>query len=310
MFMPHLPDANQNGRQFFYCHGKFSTETNGDARWRLLQANNLILAQNNHKTQDLPSTLLACDRQRSVLSMSEGKAAKSQAYSPYGHHIKVSGLLSLLAFNGEWQDAITGRYHLGNGYRQFSPVMMRFCSPDSWSPFGEGVLNAYVYCEGNPIDRTDPTGHFWGIGKFFRRLFGMKPKAPKVANAGMPVSQVSTDQGGRSSSDIASAAQVGEGSNPFELLSNSEIDQQVALLEKYSNRKETPRHDTMTSEDWADIERRFEAIKSRGAPYKPKQPAPGNAATWPLARAASKNHLDFTGNYIDKEVYKVRSAHV
>ena len=308
--MPLLPDANQNARQFFYCKGKVSTEINGDARWRLLQANNRILVQNNLKTPGLLSTLVACDQQRSVLSMYEGKAVESQAYSPYGHHMQVSGLLSLLAFNGERQDAITGRYHLGNGYRQFSPVTMRFCSPDSWSPFREGGLNAYVYCEGDPTNRTDPTGHFWGIGKFFRRLFGMKPKAPKVAKAGLPVSQVSTDQGGRSSSNIASAAQVGEGSNPFELLSDSEIDQQLALLKQFSRRKETPRHDTMTSEDWADIQRRFEAIKRRGAPSITKQPAPGKAATWPRARPASQNHLDFTGNYIDKEVYKARSAHV
>ncbi|MEN5035666.1 RHS repeat-associated core domain-containing protein [Pseudomonas sp. TWI929] len=306
--MPPLPDTNQNGRQFFYCNGKISTEINGDACWRFLQANDLILAQNNHKTPGLPITLVACDQQRSVLSMYEGVAAESQAYSPYGHHIQRSGLLSLLAFNGERQDAITGHYHLGNGYRQFSPVMMRFCSPDSWSPFGAGGFNAYVYCAGDPTNRTDPTGHFWGIGKFFRRLFGMKPKAPKVANTGMPVSEVSTDQGGRSSSVIANAAQVGESSNPFELLSNSETDQQLKLLEKYSTRKEKPRHDTMTSEDWADFERRFEAIKSMGASSKPKQPASGKSATWPRARAASKNYLDFTGNYIDEEVYRARSA--
>lgn len=184
--MPPLPDANQNARQFFYCNGKVSTEINSDARWRLLQANDLILAQNNLKTPGLPSTLVACDQQRSVLSMYEGKAAGSQAYSPYGHHIQASGLLSLPAFNGERQDAITGRYHLGNGYRQFSPVMMRFCSPDSWSPFGEGSLNAFGYCGGDPANRIDPTGHFWGIGKFFRRLFGMKHKSSNLAKTTVP----------------------------------------------------------------------------------------------------------------------------
>jgi hypothetical protein len=36
---------------------------------------------------------------------------------------------------------------------------MRFNSPDSLSPFGEGGLNAYAYCIGDPINRRDPTGH-------------------------------------------------------------------------------------------------------------------------------------------------------
>jgi RHS repeat-associated protein len=70
-------------------------------------------------------------------------------------------LLSLLGFNGERPDPVTGHYHLGNGYRQFNPVLMRFNSPDSWSPFGEGGLNAYAYCAGDPINRVDPTGHWF-----------------------------------------------------------------------------------------------------------------------------------------------------
>ncbi|EGH35731.1 hypothetical protein PSYJA_44541, partial [Pseudomonas syringae pv. japonica str. M301072] len=38
---------------------------------------------------------------------------------------------------------MTGHYLLGNGYRAFNPVLMRFNSPDSLSPFGEGGVNAY-----------------------------------------------------------------------------------------------------------------------------------------------------------------------
>jgi RHS repeat-associated protein len=90
----------------------------------------------------------------------------SLAYTPYGHRPLGNGLLSLLGFNGEQSDPVTGHYLLGNGYRAFNPVLMRFNSPDSWSPFGKGGLNSYGYCEGDSVNRVDPTGH---SRKFFFR---------------------------------------------------------------------------------------------------------------------------------------------
>jgi RHS repeat-associated protein len=68
-------------------------------------------------------------------------------------------LFSLAGFNGEQLDPVTGLYLLGNGYRAYSPTLMRFLSPDSMSPFGAGGLNAYSYCLGDPVNRVDPTGH-------------------------------------------------------------------------------------------------------------------------------------------------------
>ncbi|MCO8161603.1 RHS repeat-associated core domain-containing protein [Pseudomonas sp. 21LCFQ010] len=62
-------------------------------------------------------------------------------------------------FNGELCDPLTGHYLLGNGYRAYNPVLMRFNSPDSLSPFGEGGLNAYAYCQADPVNRIDPNGH-------------------------------------------------------------------------------------------------------------------------------------------------------
>ena len=54
---------------------------------------------------------------------------------------------------------MSGLYFLGNGYRAYSPTLMRFLRPDSLSPFGAGGVNPYVYCLGDPINRVDPTGH-------------------------------------------------------------------------------------------------------------------------------------------------------
>jgi RHS repeat-associated protein len=66
----------------------------------------------------------------------------------------------ILVFNGERLDPVSETYHLGNGYRAYSPVLMRFTSPDSWSPFGAGGINSYAYCAGDPVNRADPSGHF------------------------------------------------------------------------------------------------------------------------------------------------------
>ncbi|MGE6825669.1 hypothetical protein ACQKGR_26595, partial [Pseudomonas soli] len=34
-----------------------------------------------------------------------------------------------------------------------------FNSPDSWSPFERGGLNSYAYCQGDPVNMTDRSGH-------------------------------------------------------------------------------------------------------------------------------------------------------
>ncbi len=110
----------------------------------------------------IETTLLATDQQRSVLQLVDKAGTEPIAYSPYGHHPAESGLTSLLGFNGERRDPVTGHYLLGNGYRAYNSVLMRFNSPDSLSPFGEGGLNAYGYVGGDPVGFGDETGH----GKF------------------------------------------------------------------------------------------------------------------------------------------------
>ncbi|MFF7066199.1 RHS repeat-associated core domain-containing protein [Pseudomonas sp. NPDC008258] len=81
-------------------------------------------------------------------------------YSAYGYKPKLPSEQTLLGFNGEYLEPVTASYHLGRGYRAYSPVLMRFCSSDSWSPFGKGGLNPYCYCEGDPVNNIDPSGHF------------------------------------------------------------------------------------------------------------------------------------------------------
>lgn len=71
---------------------------------------------------------------------------------------------SILGFNGEPLDSVSGDTFLGNGYRAHIPTLMRFNCPDSRTPFGAGNINSYVYCAGDPVNRADPSGHMSGYG--------------------------------------------------------------------------------------------------------------------------------------------------
>ncbi|WP_433963111.1 RHS repeat-associated core domain-containing protein [Pseudomonas kurunegalensis] len=79
-------------------------------------------------------------------------------YTIYGHD-GCYQYASMLRFNGQRKESATGHYLLGNGYRAFNTVLMRFHSPDSLSPMGAGGLNCYAYCGGDPVNNTDPSGH-------------------------------------------------------------------------------------------------------------------------------------------------------
>lgn len=163
------PDVPAHQR--FYCKIRLATEIQGAIGFSVFQNNDLLLAQHKNQGGAVESTLLATDLQRSVLhTLTAEQPQHPIAYSPYGHRQTESGLTSLLGFNGERLDPVTGNYLLGNGYRAFDPALMRFNSPDSLSPFGEGGLNSYSYCVGNPTNFTDPSGHF-PLTKLFGRFW-------------------------------------------------------------------------------------------------------------------------------------------
>ncbi|WP_095147189.1 MULTISPECIES: RHS repeat-associated core domain-containing protein [unclassified Pseudomonas] len=151
---------NQATFQRFYFKSRLATEIQGSLHTRIFQHDDQLLAQQSYQSGKANTALLATDQQRSVLSALDAAQVHHLTYTPYGHRPAENGLLSLLGFNGERPDPLTGHYHLGNGYRQFNPVLMRFNSPDSWSPFGKGGVNAYAYCVGDPVNLTDPNGHF------------------------------------------------------------------------------------------------------------------------------------------------------
>jgi RHS repeat-associated protein len=137
-------------------------------------------------TQLHNTILLVTDRQCSVLNVLGEHHPHPIAYTAYGHRPWNNGLLSLLGFNGELPDPLTGHYLLGNGYRAFNPVLMRFNSPDSWSPFGKGGLNAYAYCVGDPVNRGDPTGHTPVWLKTILRSIGLMRGRTRILSSATP----------------------------------------------------------------------------------------------------------------------------
>ncbi|MFJ4455071.1 RHS repeat-associated core domain-containing protein [Pseudomonas sp. NPDC089392] len=82
-----------------------------------------------------------------------------RSYSPYGQHSNKGSQAIMLGFNGERYDPLSRTYALGQGYRSYSPALMRFQGPDDLSPFGQGGINAYAFCADDPVNYRDPTGH-------------------------------------------------------------------------------------------------------------------------------------------------------
>lgn len=173
-------------------------------------------------TSPLETTLLLTDQQGSVLHTVNVQADKPLAYTVYGHRPAESGMTCLLGFNGEPPDPVTGHYLLGNGYRAFNPVLMRFNSPDSESPFEQGGVNPYAYCEGNPVDYVDPEGRWrlpLAVTKFFGRLFG------KTAATGAKASRSAAKAGqGSPSSGGALSRSTNAGTRVFRTAGNAVSD--------------------------------------------------------------------------------------
>ncbi|RRV05010.1 RHS repeat-associated core domain-containing protein [Pseudomonas sp. v388] len=142
-----------------YCADRLASESEGGRHRRFLRSELLLLAQLDGSAQGDRCVLLAPDRPNSVVTAVADGRPTSFAYAPYGYRQDSVPFPALPGFNGEHPDLFTGHYLLGNGYRAYNPLLMRFNSPDSRSPFGKGGLNAYAYCAGDPVNRTDPSGH-------------------------------------------------------------------------------------------------------------------------------------------------------
>jgi len=193
-------------------------------------------------------------------------------YSAYGYSKTLPSAQTLLGLNGEYIDAANGYYPLGKGYRMYAPNLMRFLSPDALSPFAEGGLNTYAYCNGDPVGKIDPTGraaffpsppeHLYKI--INKLLFGRTPKShrPSTTQTARPDVNAST-QGStiKSQPQIYPVVQQAARSERYFLWESNQFDRNefdrtdlstvptevfMQRLTKYNERKERIRYLTET----------------------------------------------------------------
>lgn len=145
---------------YFYQAGSFQLVLQSDGSKAFFRGSDAPLAQCASTGASQPTLLLGCDQQGSVGHECEIDGRQTVAYSPYGHE---KTLTALVGFTGQLKTRSLAAYLLGNGYRCYNPVLMRFHSPDSLSPFASGGINAYAYCAGDPVNNIDPSGHMFSV---------------------------------------------------------------------------------------------------------------------------------------------------
>ncbi|WP_122667382.1 RHS repeat-associated core domain-containing protein [Pseudomonas viridiflava] len=173
-----MPGTGNTNR--LYSHGHVSSETQGDQTTVFLEHDDQTFGYCRRVGNSYSGTLFASNQQGTVLEAHTRKVPQPFGYTPYGHRSSNVGFDSLIGLNGEQPDPVTGCYLLGNGYRAYNPRLMRFQSPDNMSPFGAGGVNPYAYCVGDPINLSDPTGHF-SFKSIFRIITAVAAIAVAVA---------------------------------------------------------------------------------------------------------------------------------
>lgn len=156
-----LTDRVINGTltRSFFSGGQATHEHTGDQTLRIVGDSGSVFALSRLSAGvRQATTLLGCDAQGSV-RIEADSAVRTRRYTVHGAEAGEDRD-SPFGFAGERRDTLTGWY-IPSGYRPYDPIVMGFLSPDSDSPFGQGGLNPYAYCAGDPVNRIDPSGHGW-----------------------------------------------------------------------------------------------------------------------------------------------------
>lgn len=82
---------------------------------------------------------------------------KSYAYQAYGNTESTGFFVNSFAYTGAVIDDETGLYYMNARY--YDTETGRFISQDTYRGEGEAFWHLYLYCNGDPVNNTDPTGH-------------------------------------------------------------------------------------------------------------------------------------------------------
>lgn len=169
----------------FYNDGQLTNIQRGNLTSSVIRHRSLPLAERYSESGTFGGKRIATDDSGSVFLIKTSNMPNVLSYAAYGYCPTAQAQLSLLAYNGEYVNA-TGTYLLGNGYRCYNPSLMRFHSADDQSPFDAGGVNAYAYCEGDPINKIDPSGHS-SIWNFFTNKSKRPTSAERLEAAHLPL---------------------------------------------------------------------------------------------------------------------------
>ena len=114
----------------------------------------------------------------------EYESVATYEYDAWGNIVSSSGRLAEinpLRYRGYYYDSETGFYYLQSRY--YDPANRRFINADSLASTGQGSLgtNMFAYCNNEPVQRFDPTGH------------SLRPTTTAICDGGTGVFRVVTD---------------------------------------------------------------------------------------------------------------------
>jgi RHS repeat-associated protein len=124
----------------------------------------------------------------SVVLDENGDVVGETRYTPFGEERDSTGsMFTDRMYTGQREVAGIGLYFYNA--RFYDPGLGRFISPDSIVP-GAGnpqALNRYSYGLNNPINSTDPTGHWglstnWSLSGFYNNIWGMAGNMIEIQN--------------------------------------------------------------------------------------------------------------------------------
>ena len=194
------PQTQTSTTEYLYEDGSVlgTRDENGNiTNFHILTPGGELIQTERPQTQGGPKLYLYNkDDQGSTTSIlgEDGSAVKVYDYDPYGNTEVLSGdgFDNEVCYTGQIYDGRTGLYYYNA--RFYDASAGAFTSQDTYR--GEGsdprTLNLYGYCGGDPVNLTDPTGHWWlakawkGLkskvkkSKVFRGAKKIKKKAKKV----------------------------------------------------------------------------------------------------------------------------------